>query len=71
MAKWWQKLLDGNVAVGQVVVAKGPHDGERHTWKYSGWQEGYPNPAEGVHLWTSDDGFTYGPKDIIAAEGGK
>jgi len=36
----------------QTIVATSPWDGKPQVFRYSGWQEGFPNPAEGVHLWT-------------------
>ena len=37
---------------GQTITASSPWDGSRQVFRYSGWQEGFPNPADGVHLWT-------------------
>ena len=37
---------------GQTITASSPWDGSLQVFRYSGWQEGFPNPAEGVHLWT-------------------
>ena len=55
----------------QTIVATSPWDGSIQVFRYTGWQEGFPDPvADGVHLWTEvgeDRGGTFSEDSIAAA----
>ena len=52
----------------QTIVATSPWDGSRQVFRYTGWQEGFPDPvADGVHLWTEERGGTFSGARIAEA----
>ena len=55
----------------QTIVATSPWDGSRQVFRYTGWQEGFPDPvADGVHLWTEvaeGRGGTFSDRHIAEA----
>ena len=58
----------GQDRADQTIVATSPWDGSRQVFRYTGWQEGFPDPvADGVHLWTEERDGTFSGASIAEA----
>ena len=47
------------------VRARAPHDGRTHLYTYNGVQD--DGAGGGIHLWTTEDGYTHSAESMIDA----